>query len=141
VKEIDIRLATERDLPFVFSSWLNHYKNFSSFARRIRKELFMKTHHKVVELILLRSSTKLWIATPKGEPDVIVGFLAAERFSDTQVVHFIFVKEAFRRLGIAQAMMKEAEISIDTLTFTHWTYEVDSIAKRFPEIVYDPYRL
>lgn len=141
LNEIEVRRAKDADMPFIYANWLNHYKNYSSFAKRIRKDLFMQWHHKVVKLIVERSTCDVYVAYPKGDPEVLLGYLVTEQWPDGPVVHFIFVKEAFRRFGIARSMIKHSEIPTDKITFTHWTYDMDALTKRYPEYVYNPYKI
>lgn len=61
--------------------------------------------------------------------------------TDAPVVHFTFVKDAFRNMGIARAMLKASGIDVNKLMFTHWTMPVDELIRKYPDITYDPYRL
>ena len=140
VDAIEIHAGTEIHVPFVLSSWLKTYKYSSPFARRIRNEIYYKRHHAIATAILNRASTKVYIATPKGEPDVYLGYLVIER-SAFAVIHFCYVKTSFRRLGIMSALLKAARIVPEGSRYTHRTYDVDWLDDKYPGLIHDPYLL
>lgn len=131
---IELRGLTEKDLPFVFATWLHAYKKESYFAKRIKRDVFFKEHHRLIELLLGKS--QILVAHPIGEPDVILGYLVYT----SGVVHFAFVKPEFRKLGIAKTMLNAAKFDTE-LQFTHWTFSMDDIIKTHPEMTYNPYAL
>lgn len=141
LEEIEVRLLSKEDLPFVFATWLKSYRA-SSFARRIKKDVFFFWHHLVVERILARSSVKTIVACLKGHPDVIIGYLNFETVDkEPKIVHYCFVKESFRRMGIAKAMLTGTGIR-GHFYFSHWTYSLDPIVEKNQEgMIYDPYRI
>lgn len=132
--------ASETEKGFVYSTWLKNYKFSSYFAKRIKHAVFYKGHHQIVTHILEKPEVKTFVANPKNDPDTILGFLTCET-GEKPVVHFVFVKDAFRKMGVATALMRHAEIDPSNLTFTHWTLPVDELIRKFPEMIYDPYKL
>jgi ribosomal protein S18 acetylase RimI-like enzyme len=134
---IEIRPATERDLPFIFSSWLRSYRNESKFARNISSSVFYEWHHKVIERFFERDRVAL-IAHAPGEPEVILGYLCAE--SSGNIIQYIYVKKAFRKMGIAKKLYEHAKIK-DGCEFTHWTTDVNWIMKKTDLLIYNPYLL
>ena len=140
MQAIQTRSLTENDKPFIFSSWLKHYKNRSYFAKRIRNSIFYKWHHIIIENILDRPATVVMVAHPEGEPDVILGFIVGEVVPENSVVHFVYVKPAFKRMGIAKHLFKKSKLD-QAEFFTHWTFDCDELLRKLPNIVYDPYRI
>lgn len=131
------------DQAFVYSTWLRNYKHSSYFAKRIKPVIFFAGHHDLVSHLLRKPSVKVFVAHPKDDIDTILGYLACEPNTDTQkpVLHFIFVKDAFREMGIARCLIKASEIDIAKSRISHWTYPVDELIKKYPEMIYDPYAL
>lgn len=127
----------ESDEAFVYSTWLKNYKHSSYFAKRIRPMVFFKGHRVLVDHLLKKESAKTLVAHPKNDPDTILGYLTFE----PQVVHFVFVKDPFRKMGIATVLLRAAQIELETATFTHWTFPVDEFVRRWPGMTYDPYKL
>lgn len=134
-QEIEIRPAVPADLNFIYATWLKSYRHASQFAKKISNDIFFDMHQKVIERFLSRLGATVLIAYPKGEPEVILGYIAYD--TDQNVVQYIYVKRTFRKMGIGAALAKEATPRI----FTHWTYDVDWIHKKYPELIYNPYFL
>jgi len=137
---IQVRPASEADKPFIFSSWLRHYKNRSYFAKRIRNSIYYKWHHLIVERALSSPNCVAMIAHPENEPDVILGFVVGEKSDEASVLHFIYVKPAFKRMGIAKHLLKKSGLENSDF-FTHWTFDVDGLLAKLPNMNYDPYRI
>lgn len=140
MEAIKIRAASESDKPFIYANWLRHYKNRSYFAKRIRNSVFYKWHHLVLEKILDRSSTKILIAHPPEEAELILGFMVYEDQPDGSVIHFVYIKPQFKRMGIAKKLFASADLK-ESQYFTHWTFDVDELIQKLPNLIYDPYRI
>jgi len=140
---IEIRnYRPDNDKAFIYSTWLRNYKHSSYFAKRIKPVIFFAGHHPIVEHLLGKSNSKIFIACPKGDADTILGYLVCEKPEDKNpIVHFIFMKEAFRGMGIGKALFKHAAIDPNKMNFTHWTLLVDDFIRKWPEMIYDPYKL
>lgn len=139
--ELSIRRAGPSDAPYILSTWLNHYKEHSYFALRIKRRIYFERHHRVLTAILSRPGTEVVIVHPADEPEVNFGFLVAETQGDrARVIHFAFVQEKLRRLGLCRKMMRELSLEWDACLFTHWTYTASDLVRRFPGLTYDPYR-
>jgi RimJ/RimL family protein N-acetyltransferase len=140
---IDVRkYQPENDKAFVFATWLRNYKQSSYFAKRIRPTQFFAGHHAVLEHLTNKPTTQIAIACPKGDDGTILGYLAFDKsFHGNIVAHFIFVKEAFRNMGVATELLRYAGIELPRVTITHWTYPIDEIVRKHPEIIYNPYYL
>lgn len=138
IEDITIRDFGPDDIPFIFSTWLKCYKHQSYFAKRIRYDTFFEHHHKIVDDILNRESISVKLAVLKDDESLILGYVAFEQDKDT-AIHFLFVKQAFRRMGIARALLNELDCDLNGVTFSHWTYDFDHILRKYPEMQYNPY--
>jgi hypothetical protein len=132
------RYDATTDEAFIYATWLRNYKSSSYFAKRIRHAVFFSGHKKVIEFILAKPQTTTLIAHPKDDPNTMLGYLVCEMV-EKPTVHFTFVKEAFRKMGILRRLMEAAEIADPTFTFTHWTFPVDELIGKYPDLVYNPY--
>lgn len=141
LERIHVRPLEEEDLPFIFSSWLRSYRA-SAFAKRIKKDVYFLWHQLVVERILARPSVSTIVACLDGHPDVILGFIVFEKVKDEpKIIHYAFVKESFRRMGITKTLMIGTGIR-GPFFFSHWTYALDPIFDKNQErMIYDPYRI
>lgn len=89
---------------------------------------------------MAKPKTKTFIAHPNDDHDTILGYLCCE-ISDHPVVHYVFVKETFRKMGIARLLLKHSGVDLNKLMFTHWTFPVDELILKYPDMIYDPYKL
>jgi hypothetical protein len=132
VKIFDIRPARPLDIPFIYETWLKSYKHDSAFGKSVRSSVFFPAYGEVIDNILLSSTTI--IACHPEEPDIILGYLV---YSPT-ILHYVFVKEAFRGLGIARTLYETAQVPT---TLSHRTGSVQDILARHSELVYNPFVL
>lgn len=138
--DILIRDHKESDISFVYATWLHTYKHNSYFAKRIRDHVFFKYHHKIIEGILNRTTSKILIAADKADPDVILGYIVYESFgTDTNIVHFIYIKKNFRGFGISRKLFVESKLKLPELMFSHWCFDVNWILAKHPDLIYNPY--
>jgi hypothetical protein len=141
VAEIEVRPAHLGDVNFIFATLLKSYRHASNFARKISNEVFYKYHHMFIEGCLLRPGSRVMIAHPKGESEVILGYLLSEKREDGEdVVHYTYVKKSFRQMGVARALW--ATLSKENkYTITHYTVDADWIMKKYSNLTYNPYLL
>ncbi len=133
--DVVLRPATADDVSFIFATWLNNFKNSSYHAKRIRKDVFYREHHKVIEDLLPNCS--VLVATPSDDSNTILGYIVAEPADN--IVHFTYVKAAFRNLGIAKQLIF-ASLKLDTcVKFTHWSFVMDELMEKYPHLEYNPY--
>jgi hypothetical protein len=127
------------DKDFLYSTWLKNYKHSSYFAKRIKPTVFFRGHQIVVDHILNKPTCKALVACPKDDSETILGYIVFE--PTFNVVHFTFVKDAFRNMGIARRLLKESGIDTEKLMFSHWTFPIDEIIRKYEQITYNPYLL
>ena len=100
--DLNIRLATSKDLPFIFSSWLESYRKDSG----VRTTVYFREHHKVLERLLARSV--ILIATPIDDPDLIAAYIVYEA---PDALHWIYTRHSMRHLGLAATLIETAGIA------------------------------
>jgi len=131
---VAVRPATSDDIAFIFSTWLHNFKSGSLFAKRIPYAVFFQNHHRVLERILARPEVQSLVACPSDSPDTIVGYLIHEG----NVVHYVYVKGAFRKLGVARALAVAAKLDLEKVVCSHWTFAADDLAMK-GKLLYNPY--
>lgn len=124
-EDFTIRTALPNDIPFIYDTLLRSYKISSNIGKACRNGIFFTNYRIVLDNILHESDTL--IACLKNEPNVIFGYI----ISDKSTLHYCFVKEAFRQLGIAKALyleaIKQADPNLGFLYTTHKTTYSDQI--------------
>jgi hypothetical protein len=77
------------------------------------------------------------VACLPDNEDVILGYIVFQ----PNVLHYMFVKEAFRKFGIARFLYKESFGDNETITYTHKTLFVRDILSAHPLLTYNPFKL
>ena len=123
--EIKIRNPSPEDIPFIYATWLNSYCHDSALGKSVRNSVFHKEYKEVIDRIIQNSQAL--IACHTDDPNVLFGYLI---YSDG-VAHYSFVKEAFRRFGIAKELLKESNLDIEKMIVTHKTFYLAGMNQQF----------
>lgn len=137
--DVKVRLKVDGDTSFLLNSWLKSYYHSSYFCKRIREKIYYRFHHEVITRILGQPNTKVLIASDPIDTSVILGYLVYNEFECKPLIHYAYVKGAFRQMGIATTLIKAAELDLSIAQFTHWSFDCDEIVKKHPNMVYTPY--
>jgi GNAT superfamily N-acetyltransferase len=129
-----IRAATDKDIAFIYSTWLKSYKDDSSMAANVRKSVFFDEYKYVIDHILLRA--KVRIVCLEDQPNVILSYSVTE----SGIIHYLFTKEAFRGLGIIKALLQHLHLG-DKVQYTHRTHSIYPILLKHKEYDYNPFVL
>lgn len=98
--QVSVRFAVETDLNFVRSAWLRSHRAHCEWAP---KGEYFALHHDVVEGLLVRGTTLL--AVNAADEDQILGFVCGESRHETPILHYVYVKRAFRGNGVAMVLV------------------------------------
>jgi ribosomal protein S18 acetylase RimI-like enzyme len=110
-----IREGAPSDYNLIIGTFLNGVKYGSSYFKSIDDDAFFHNYTKFVEYVTFNSDVK--ICCLEEDEDVIVGYV----LSKGEVIHWIYTKPAFRKLGVANSLL--AEISPTTTpTYTKVGY-------------------
>lgn len=131
-----VRQAIAEDCPFIFNSWLKSYKE-SHFARSMTNTVFYAEHHKVISRLL--NSCEVYVACSRDDDDSLYGWAVGEYVSGHLVIHFIYVKQVFRNMGIGKLLLSQFNFNPESAAlYTHNTRMGEKMAHRY-KFVYHPY--
>jgi len=102
--KIALRPVKPDDKNFIMATWLRGLY-YSSWMQNIEKKSFFDNYPKVIEHILGKATVTC--AVLEDDPDVILGYIVAQQTA----LHYLFVKSAFRNLGIAKKLLGNNEIT------------------------------
>lgn len=136
---IVIRPGIPDDFNFVISTWLKCYRHSSTFTKHVKSTIFFLWHQRVIKRILSRPQTKVLVACEANDPSLILGYLVCES-QDVSVLHFIYVKKAFRKFGIGKELFQVSQSPSDS-EFTHHTFDMEWVTQKYPNLVYNLYRI
>lgn len=133
---IALRHTHAEDISFIFSSWLKSYRN-SLHVKNISNTVYYGEHHKVLERIMKRSEAI--IACDPKDQSQIFGYMVYEIITGVLVVHYAYVKQSFRKLGIMNKMLEHAGRKKDTpFVYSHETHTGSKLSIKY-KAFYNPY--
>lgn len=128
VNLVDVREGQIDDQDFIYATWLRPFYYDNDYVAEVDKDAFFAKYPKAINLILGGRDVTVRIACLKDDPEVILGYSVIENHK----LHWVYVKKAWRQLGIATKLVPK-EIN----TITHLT----ELAKRLKprEWKFDPF--
>lgn len=128
----ETREATEEDLPFVYATWLRGLRYGNEAFGLIEQSVYYKYYHQYIGILLKHPDTRVLVACLPDDEDVILGYSVLGKEG---TVHYVHVKDAFRKFGIARGLVPK-NIKI----YTHFTKVGLAILKsKFPNAEYNPF--
>jgi GNAT superfamily N-acetyltransferase len=133
------------DTELLFSSWLK--SNLANVAyKQMPPETYWYQHHRIIESYMDDATTAWVIAHAPDDPRFIYGWICGQvaRRPDesvSPVVHFVYVKQDFRRLGVASQLLKLMGVNQHVAAITtHRTARGDQLLESMKAVqLYNPY--
>jgi hypothetical protein len=116
---VKLRPFQESDFNFILNSWLLSFRN-SPFAKNLTNEKYYSAQQPIC-IHLMNASTILVACSPE-EPKQIFGYIVAQPAPNAVEgawVHYCYVKNLYRRMGIATSLRAGLNIPGPTAV-THW---------------------
>lgn len=124
-----IRGIIDSDKSFIYSTWLRGLYFGNDWFEEIPGVIFFKQYAKLIDEIMSMPECRTQVACLPDAEDVILGYSIIA--PDT--VHWVFVKDSWRRLGIAKALVPK-----ETHTCTQLT-KVGKSLKRKYALTFNPF--
>lgn len=143
--QVKIRnLDPNKDIGFIFDTWLNSYRYDSIFGKSIRNAVFFPNYRKIIHLILSSSESKIGVCCLIEDESIILGYQVINLKKDYITIHYMFTKEAFRLIGLQKNIFKylTGHDSFEKINeVSHQTRTIKPLLKRFTNIIYNPFKL
>lgn len=97
----ELRGFETEDLNFIYSSWLKSHRD-SQFAKNVPSDLYYHYQKDLIDRILERS--QVLVAVNPDLPSQIFGWSVGEQRGNIHILHYVYVKYPYRKLGIAKAL-------------------------------------
>jgi GNAT superfamily N-acetyltransferase len=128
-----IRGYEPEDESFLYRTTLDSLRATAPAYRAVRDRVFFRYFRRIMDGLFARGA-QVWIAAEQDSP-VIFGYLVAEpdlKVDDKAgVIHWLYVKANWRRMGIATELICESGIDPNKAYYTTRTsYELSLPAKR-----------
>lgn len=129
---VEIRDGTAGDRNFIFSTWLKGLRYGNDWFGLIQQDCYYKAYHAVIERILSAADVK--VACLKEDKDVILGYSVSRSIQGNVVLDFVFVKSAWRGIGIGRSLIPSSTVCV-----THLTKVGRSMLEKRPTVLFNPF--
>jgi GNAT superfamily N-acetyltransferase len=136
---LKVRFATNEDIPFIFSSWLRSFREQGYLARAVPNTIYYQNHHQILQKLVKRS--KVYIACNSNDVSQIYGYIVGEYIENALVIHYLYVKHSFRKLGVGKALFNSFDHDTSLAACcSHLTKPVEKFLMKY-NVIYHPYTM
>lgn len=131
--------AGAEDRRFVIATWASSYKT-SYASGLIQSEDWPRIMHEQIGKVLDRAGAKTLVAYEKTDPGFLYGFISGD-VSDryAPIVAYCYVKEPYRRSGIARALFRELGVDpLQPFVYACKTPAVTHMHDKIPKARWNP---
>jgi len=126
---VNLREMNADETNFILSSWLKSLRAHSVYFGAVPDQIYYEAHGESIKATL--ECSNVLVVTPRDSPDIVVGYLVYENRSDKYVIlHYCYVKNSFRRMGIAKLLANQV-IDDRPVYVTHLTNKIQMKDLRF----------
>lgn len=119
--EFVFRPYLPEDRAFIESSWASSYYSACRIKDLLSPEDFHAFHRPLRERFFQRPNATAIVACADDDPNHILGWIAVEILPNSSVLHYVYVKSAYRRdYGLAKKLLFRALLPGPVL-YTHLT--------------------
>lgn len=137
--EVATRLWREADKAFVYESWLESFR-VSHAAGPFPMRMYRKVYTETLDALIARPGAQVLVACSPDDDDQVLGFVCHERRATVPpIVHYLYVKQLFRRERVATILMTAADIPTGRrFIYTFKTPVATRIAEHWAGAIFDP---
>ena len=126
---VSVRPMREDEENFILNSWLRSLRAHSNYFTNIPSSIYFEAHGDSIRMNL--SHSKVLVATPRDDDDIIIGYIVYEdRTPKYSIVHYVYVKGHFRKMGLAKVLYALATDSKPVFV-THITNKIQMRDMKF----------
>lgn len=136
-----IRPAEAGDVGYIVHSWLESYHAGNALMRQVRFGRYKEPMRRSIHRLL--GTSQVYVACDAADSSRLYGWACGELYGDTPVLHYVYVAQLFRGVGMARDLCNQLlrhwrEERIEECT--HLTFVGGKIAGR-REVEYNPFRI
>lgn len=135
--QIRFRDANQADVAFIFNSWLKSNRS-SVLCQGVSNPVYFAQHHILVEGLV--KTCKVLVAVNADDASQIFGYIVHDTVEGMPVIHYAYVKQPYRKLGLGQLLLEQAGIDATKPFFT--THKPDfrnRMVERKYTVILNPY--
>lgn len=127
---ITLRPMKVEDYNFISNSYLKSYRNAPGVSI-LDNSIYYDEFKKRLDYLLL--NTECIVACHVDDPDQIFGY----RIGSKPIIHYVYVKWPFRRLGIAKQLLADYNLGNGATVVTHQPRGWSKLAEKY-RLIFDP---
>lgn len=122
------RAYSEMDVPFIQNSWGTSYYHGLDSHKLLSSDEFHKRHRPIRERFLNNPDATIIVCCSKEDKDLIIGWIGVEKPETSRglILHYLYVKHAFKNEGIATELLQMA-LPDRPVLYTHLTNQAKKI--------------
>ncbi len=131
----NIRASEAGDRNFIIKSFLLGMYHGDSWFSEVPKDIFMANYKNIIAAIVDSPKNFVVVACLPDDPTVILGYAILN--ADGTVIHWVYVKQSWRKRGIMTRLLPQ-----NAHTVTHLTEVGLNLKKKYkPNLVFNPFAL
>ena len=133
---MNLRQANQNDFNFVANSYLKSYRHGPE-TKHLINDIYFDVYKERLNKML--DSGQVTVACSPEDPDQILGYLIHGLAHGKSVLHYIYVKHTFRRLGVARALLAATipEFGMRMTMCTHTARRFNDLRDKY-KLIYSP---
>lgn len=128
----EMRDYKESDKNFILATFLRGLYYGDSWFSQIPKDVFMDNYKYIAEALINNPNTVVKIACLNEDPDVILGYSILG--TNYQTIHWVYVKQAWRRKGIGKSLTPT-----NLAIATHLSELGRELLLKYPGAIFNPF--
>lgn len=141
--EYTFRPYRETDVNFILNSWGSSYYKGANYHYALNPDEFHHFHRPIRERLLYSPNIAIIVCCAADAEDLILGWVLVEKSKPRGlIVHYIYVKEAFKGHGIAKELIERA-LPDRPVFMTHMTDKARKLMRfdfdKYKEFFYTPH--
>lgn len=130
-----VRPACDKDYPFILQSWVRTYTKDRRWGPLSPRAVARAVHGSILGL-LTSDGIEVRVATNPENPWFIFGYVVSDTKYEHPVIHWVYVKELYRRMGIATDLVRLA--CGEKPGQVHYTFGTRATKYVLPEGIWSP---
>lgn len=130
---LTIRPMRDVDAPIVYDSWSGAMADELGIEDREERRSFKRAQKPVVDGLIARG--KVFVANPRKDEREVMGWICVE---PPDVLHFVFVKKAYRRGSVARQLVEHAGLPKAARASHSTSWGSPRIARLFDTLTHNP---
>jgi hypothetical protein len=142
--EVTLREYVEGDFPFIKASYIDNLYENNPIFKDVRRRVFEASRKAVIASLVRKANVSVLCETMN--PREIVGYFIWDSWDNFLVAHFMYVKFAYRKRGLAKALLAHTGYPLDpkgrptrSIIASHWnSFPRQFGVQRKYQLIYNP---